>query len=287
MNSALLHNGKVVTAAEYNPDVYGNRIYCIDKSCKAPVIYVAGTESSVPYFKTTGKNEESKHTEKCGFYKPLTFEESILKVKEYQAELLEQGIKETVIRLNLNRIDPDYEAKQVEREESEKKTKDPNEIKVKQENATPTSIGSLKAIVKLLTSYEPDILASILISVKGKKIPISEIVISHDKAHELLWADQAIDSLSYFVYGTIEQVFRREKVYYINFKPVRNVLFSLVVFDKYFKHFTYTDEQLIGKNVLAWGGIRKNTFQDKNTSEMIIKSNKYIEFLPNRKNNEL
>jgi hypothetical protein len=280
MNSALLHNGKVVTAVEYNPASNGSRIYCLDKSCKTSLIYVPGTETSVPYFKTTGKNQESKHQTNCGFYKTLNFEESIQKVWEYQLDLLGQGLKETIIRLNLSKIDPDYESKQMEREESEKKVKNPNEIKVKQENATPNSIGSLKAIVKLLTSYEPDTLATILISVKGKKIPLSEIVLSHERAHELLWSGQLIDSLCYFVYGTIDQVFRREKVYFINFKPVNGVVFSLIVFDKYFKHFTYTDEQLIGKNVLAWGGLIRNSFQEKNTSEMIIKANDYIAYLP-------
>ncbi|MFT9493867.1 MULTISPECIES: hypothetical protein [Bacillota] len=280
MNSALLHSGKVISAAEYNVDVHGHRIFCIDKSCRAPVIYVAGTETSVPYFKTTGKNDDSKHTISCGFYKPLTFEESIQKVGEYQAELSDQGIKETVIRINLNKIDPDYEAKQVERNEQEPKEKNPNEVKIKQDKAAPNSISSLKSVVKLLTSYEPDTLASILVNVKGKKIPLSHIIISYEKAHELLWSGQAVEGLSYFVYGTIEQVYRREKVYYINFKPINNVLFSLVIFDRYFKHFTYSDEQLIGKKVLAWGPLRQNSFKDqKNTSEIIIKSNKYIEFI--------
>lgn len=179
----------------------------------------------------------------------------------------------------MNKIDPDYLGRQVEREENEKKAQDPNEVKVKQESATPNSIGSLKAIVKLLTSYEPDTLASILVSVKGKKIPISQLILSHDKAHELLWADRAIESLRYFVYGTVEKLIRREKVYYINFKPVNDVMFSLVIFDKYFKHFTYTDEQLVGKNILATGLLKKNVYKDKNTTEMVIKSNKYLEFL--------
>lgn len=89
MNSALLHNGQVVTAAEYNPDTNGNRIYCIDKICKTPVIFVNGSESTVPYFKTTGKNSDSKHHDKCGFARPLTFEESIKKVEEFQEELME------------------------------------------------------------------------------------------------------------------------------------------------------------------------------------------------------
>lgn len=40
-------------------------------------------------------------------------------------------------------------------------------VKVKKENETPQSIASLKSVEKLLTDYELDILASIIISVKG------------------------------------------------------------------------------------------------------------------------
>lgn len=280
MNSAILHSGKIVTAAEYNPDIHGNRLYCIDKICSKPVIFVKGTESSVPYFKTTGKGNDSKHHEQCGFARPLTFEESIKKVEEFHEDMMNKGAKEVIIRLNMNKIDPDYEGKQIERDEQDKKKKDPNEIKVKQESATPNSIGSLKAIVKLLTNYEPDTLASILISVKGQKIPLSQLILSHDKAHELLWENRAIDNLRYFVYGIVENVIRREKVYYINFKPINDMrVFSLVIFDKYFKHFSYTDEQLVGKNILATGFLKKNIYKDKNTTEMVIKSNKYIEFI--------
>ncbi|MCS0824686.1 hypothetical protein NX029_11955 [Cytobacillus firmus] len=281
MNSALLHNGQIITAAEYNPDKSGQRIRCIDKSCHTDLIFVPGTDSSVPYFKTTGKNDHSKHNEKCGFYRVLTFEESIKKVEEYQSDLMEKGIKETLIRLNLKKLDPDYVARTVEKEESEKKAKDPNEVKVKQEAKTPNSIGTLKAIVKLLTSYEPDTLATILVSINGRKIPLSQIVISHDKAHELAWSDQADPNLSYFVYGVIQNVVRRESVYYINFEPVNGVVFSLVIFSKYFKHFTYKDDQLIGRKVLAYGyRLKKNEYKGKNMSELLIKSNSYLEFLP-------
>jgi hypothetical protein len=252
------------------------------KACKTNIIYVPGTDSTVPYFKTTGKNEDSKHKQSCGFFKILTFEESIAKVNEYQDELLDKGIPETIIRLNMAQLDPDYQKKVVEREESqEKKVKDPNEIKVKQESSTPNSISTLKAVVKLLTSYEPDTLATILVSVKGRKIPLSKIVVSSERAHELAWSGEADDTPSYFVYGTIQKVIRREKVIYLNFEPVNNVVFSLVIFDNYFKHFTYKDEQLVDRKVLAYGfRLKKNEFKGKNTSELHIKSNKYIEFLP-------
>lgn len=280
MNSALLYNGQIVTANEYNPHEHGHRLFCIDSTCKTTVIHVPGTEHTVAYFKTTGKNGESKHNEKCGFFKRLSFEESIRKVEEYQTQLLDKGIQETVIRLNMNKIDPDFEPRIVEKEEKEKKPVNPNEVKVKQESSTPNSIGTLKAIVKLLTTYEPDTLATIMVSVKGRKIPLSQLVISHDKAHELAWSNQADETLSYFVYGVIRKIIRRDKVIYINFEPVNHVVFSLIIFEKHFKHFTYVDEQLIGKKVLAFGyRLKKNEFNGKNTSELVIKSNKYLEFL--------
>lgn len=283
MNSAKLHNGKIITAKEYNSNLHGTRIYCIDKAChNVPVIYIKGNETTVPHFRTSGHNN-SKHHEGCGFYKPLSFEESIQKVKEYQQELLDQGVKENIIRLNLNKLDPDYVKSEVDREEKEKRVNDPTEIKIKQDAETPASISSLKSVVKLFSTYEPDILSSILVNIKGKKIPISQLILSTEQAHNLLWNGESIDKLNYFVYGTVENVQRREKVYYINFKRVNDVFFSLVVFDKYFKHFTYSDEELIGKQVLAWGGLAKNTFNEKNTTIMAIKSNRYIEYVPEKK----
>ncbi|MDC3424393.1 hypothetical protein NC797_07715 [Aquibacillus sp. 3ASR75-11] len=278
MNSAILHNGQVITAREYNTDVHGTRLFCIDKSCKVPVIFVPGNENVSPYFKTTGKHD-SKHNEGCGFYKPLTFVESVKKVEEYQGDLLDKGMKETLVRINLNKLDPDYESKVAEREQSDKKKQDPSEVKIKQDNETPSSISSLKSIVKLMVSYEPDVLSSILVNVKGQKVPISSLIVDQEKAHNLLWKEEMLPKVGYFVYGVVDAILRRERVIYINFKPVNNVLFSLMVFDRYFKHFTYTDEELMGKNILAWGHLSKNTYNDKNTTEMAIKSDKYIEFL--------
>lgn len=115
-----------------------------------------------------------------------------------------------------------------------------------------------------------------LVEVHGNKIPLSDLIISHDAAHEMLWSGEIPDDMNYFVYGIVEQIFRRKKVYYINFKPINQILFSLVLFERYFPHFTYTDEQLLGKKILAWGNLGKNTYNGKNTSELIIKSNKYL-----------
>jgi len=282
VKTAILFNGKIVSADEYNPAIHGSRIYCIDKNCRATLIHVPRTETASAYFKTTGKSPDSRHNEKCSFFRPLTFEESVKKVQEFHEEIFGQqnSVIETVVRLNLNAIDPDYVPKAREqKEESNRETSRKEDIKIKNERTTPQTISSLKSIVKLFTSYEPDVLATILINVKGTKTPLSKIVVSHDIVHDLLWGDEIKNNSSYFVYGTIDKVLRREKVWYINFKPVNNVLFSLVVFNDYFKYFTYSDEQLIGKTVLAWGTLRRNMYQGKNTSEMVIKSNKYIEFI--------
>ncbi|MFE7064510.1 hypothetical protein ACFVAD_20455 [Sutcliffiella sp. NPDC057660] len=283
MQSAILPGGQVITVNEYNPEIHGDSIYCLDKSCSAPVIFVKGTDSVVSHFKTTGKSEENKHSSTCGFYKPLSFFESVAKVEEYQQDLLDNGIKKHIVKINFNKLDPDYEPKTVEREEKEKKSVDPTEIKIKQENETPKSIGSLKAVVNLLTSYDPGILSSIVVQVKGAKIPISRLILHFEKAYEQHWNDELLET-PYFIFGKVERVIRREKVYFIVFESKdKRSQFSLVVFDKYFKHFTLRDDQLVGKEIISYGFLKKNTFnQDKKRSELSIKSDKFIQILTSK-----
>ncbi|MEN8698459.1 hypothetical protein [Bacillus infantis] len=145
---------------------------------------------------------------------------------------------------------------------------------------TPQTISSLKAVKKLFTEYEADLLASIVISVKGQKVSISDLIQDYQSAHKALWADNLNLQLPYFVHGTIEKVIRRDKVWYINFTNKGDCYFSIVVFESHFKHFTYKDEQLIGKDILAYGYLKKNTFsKDRQSTEMMIKANKYLEFL--------
>jgi len=84
----------------------------------------------------------------------------------------------------------------------------------------------------------------------------------------------------YFIHGRIETVIRRAKVWSINFTTTESRFFSLVIFSRHFDYFTLKDNELIGKDVLAYGMLKKNEFnKEKNVTEMIIKSNKYIEFL--------
>jgi hypothetical protein len=120
-----------------------------------------------------------------------------------------------------------------------------------------------------------------MVSVKGQKVAISELIQEYSAAHESLWEDGLNLDLPYFVQGTIDKVIRREKVWYINFANINNGngYFLLVVFEKYFKHFSYKDKELIGKEILAYGYLRKNTYtsvKEKQYTEMAIKSNDYI-----------
>lgn len=281
MHSALLADGKVITAKAYDESLHGVRITCIDKSCGVPVIFIPESKEKeiAPHFRTSGRGD-SIHKSSCGFARKLTFQESVAKVTEYQASLREQGVREFVVRLNLNSIDPDYEAKEVNREPGEPKEKEELESKaLKETKPTPSSIGSLKSVKKLFTTVEPDLLASIIVSVGATKIPISELIRSNKDAHIALWQNKTLN-LPYFIHGRIDKIIRLEKVWFINFEAKDASFFSLVVFEKYFKHFTLKDEELIGKDVLAYGYLKKNEFnKDRPATEMTVKSNKYLEFL--------
>lgn len=281
MHSAIINDGKVITAKEYDVSIHGVRIHCMDKSCGVPLIYVPESAGSIAHFKSSGRGD-SIHRENCGFATKLTFQQTVEKVSEYQASLREHGIREFVVRLNLNSIDPDYEAKEVHREPSEKEEKEKPELDdkaLKETKPTPSSIGSLKAVKKLFTTVEPDLLASIMVSVKGTKIPISELIRSNEAAHLALWNNETLN-LPYFIHGRVSKVVRREKVWYIVFEAMGSSFFSLVVFEKHFSHFTLKDTDLLGKDILAYGYLKKNEFnKDRPATEMIIKSNKYLELL--------
>lgn len=281
MQSALLPNGNVVTAKAYDESLHGVRIACMDRSCRVPVSFIPGSRELVPHFRTSGKGA-SVHTDSCGFAKKLTFQETVAKVGEYQSSIQEQGIREFIVRLNMNSIDPDFTSNVIERNPGEPKEKQMEELDkeaLKDDKPTPQSIGSLRSVKKLFTTVEPDLLASIIVTIKGKRIPISELIRPYDLAHEALWKDETLD-VPYFIHGVIDRVIRREKVWYINFKALDDGYFSLIVFDRHFHHFTLKDDELIGKDVLAFGTLRKNTFKESiQSTEMVIKTNQYIEFL--------
>lgn len=286
MQTALLQNGQLITAKEYDVNLHGSILTCIDKNCGAPLIFVSKSKSLVAHFKSTGKGD-SIHSKSCGFYEKLDVIGAVAKTKEYQSQLLPgRGINENVIRLNMNRIDPDFESKSVQRESKDSINEN---LKIKQDNETPLSISSVKSVVKLLTEYEPDILATIVINVgNGRKIPLSELVLNHYDAHFLLWEEKSYLNTGYFVYGKVEKFVKRETVLYIRFSEDRGISFTLVLFQKYWKEFSYTEQDLVGKYILAYGLLRKNDYKEGNhETEMVIKSEKYIERIKAKNLNDL
>lgn len=212
--TALLPNGKVIHASEYSDEKHGYTLYCIDPQCKAPVIYIGASSSSETkrsaYFKTEGKDIDSKHKENCGFYEPLDVVEAIQKTALYQKQILEsEWVPKQII--NLKRLNPDYIPKEpIDRKEKKEEKED--KVKVKDDKEAPSTIGSLKSIVKLLTSYEPDKLATIYFNVAGgRKLPLSHVVMSPDRAYDLLWqvacTSWRFRSYGYFVLSIRESVF--------------------------------------------------------------------------------
>lgn len=281
MQTALLHNGNAVNTIEYDESIHGSRLFCIDKNCQAPLIYVGKSSTMNAHFKTTGKGD-SRHLKGCGFYERLDILECVNKTKEYQTQMSD-SLSETIIRLSMNRIDPDYQSKTIERETKEEKNEE-KKVKLKNETETPQSISSVKGEVKLLTEYEPDLLATILINVgNGRKIPISELIVNQQDAHHLLWLDRTLPKVGYFVYGLIDRVIKREKVMYINFKKEDDVPFTIVIFQKYWKEFSYTEEDLVGQHALVYGNLRKNEYEGNQKTEMLIKGDKYLEKFKTKK----
>ena len=282
MLTALLGNGSIIHASKYEADEHGYEIYCIDPSCRAPVIFVEKTERAKEHFKTIGKDASSRHRPGCGFYEPLDIVSAINKTAEYQPTILNsKSVPKHIITLNLRRLDPDYEKR--ESGVREKKSKDDEEVKVKDTPDQPGTISSMKGIVKLLTSYEPDILASIYINTHSRKLPLSNVVLSPDKAYETLWEGQPIPDFPYFIYGKISRVTRLEKVMYLDFHdPSGDRPFTIVVFEKYYAHFKYKPDEIENKDVLVYGTLRKNDYSGKQKTEIILKTDKFLEFIQRR-----
>lgn len=126
--------------------------------------------------------------------------------------------------------------------------------------------------MKLLTEYEPDILSSIIVNVGGgRKVPISQLIDDQEQAHDMLWNDESYKDVGYFIHGKVAKIIKREKVMYVVLEET-SVPFTIVIFQKHWKDFSYTEKQLVGKNILVYGHLRKNEFMDKQLTEIIIKS---------------
>lgn len=275
MNAARLQDGNIIVAKDYSPEKHGLEIYCMDVACQAPVHFVQEGKK-VSFFKTSGKGE-SVHKELCAFAAKMTFERSLFKVTQFQQELKSQ-VDPIMVRLNTNKLDPDYVPRTVEREGNNKEV-DARELKISNDSPKPPqTVSSLKSLKKLFQTADPDLIASIFISYNGHKLPITELISDQYIAAKKLWQGTTLN-LNYFIHGEITSIVRLDKVWYFNMGD-ETYPFTLVVFEKYFKYFTYTDEELLNRTILVMGRLKKNDFnKDKFVTEMVIKADAYIEFL--------
>jgi hypothetical protein len=280
MLTAILSNGKIIHANEYIGQRHGFTLLCIDAKCRAPVIHVAQSERAAAHFKTVGRGDnEARHKDTCGFYEPLDFIGAVEKTHEYHKAVLEnENVPKQIVTLSLKLLDPDYVTK--EGEKNEKKKQESDKVKLKDDKESPGVITSLKNVVKLLTSYEPDVLATLYFNIGGgRKLPMSHVVLSPIRAYETLWEDRTIRGLHYFVYGKIQDVRKLEKVMYIDLIKENDHPFTIVVFADYYKHFKYEPSEIINKDVLIYGELRKNEYNGAKKTEIIIKTSKYLEFI--------
>lgn len=277
MFSARLEDKRIITTSEYD---HASEIFCIDKNCDATVIFIAQTPDKAAHFKTTGKGS-SVHHENCGYAVERDFKSKLELVSSYQKENIKQNVREFPVRLDFNKLDPDYVARNITRSESAEgnPAEELDKSNFKDLTPTPKTISSLKSIKRLFKTVEPDLLASIVINVKGVKIPLSEIICTPEAAHDMLWNDLD-QKITYFVHGHITKIVNREKVKYITLQTeaVEHPM-TLVIFDKYLKHFEHNDKDILFKDILACGYLKKNEFGNKQGTEMILKSSKYLEVL--------
>lgn len=276
MLTAKLADNTVVNATDFQEMSQQTPIFCMD--CRAPVHFVKES-NKVAFFKTSGKGA-SVHLEGCAFAAPMTFTESVGKIMQLQKEMITQ-VEPIVVRLSLNKLDPEYVAQDRGRPNEQEVTG--RTLKVPNDGPKqPKTLTTLKGLKKLFLTGEPDLLASVIISINGFKIPISELIVDQQTAHTKVMKNLALD-VPYFVHGTITKIVRLPRVWYFNMNE-DNYYFTLVVFERYFKYFTFKDEELIGHPILVMGKLKQNKFNEgkanaKEGTEIIIKSNDYLEFL--------
>jgi len=70
------------------------------------------------------------------------------------------------------------------------------------------------------------------------RIPISKLICICEEANFDLWNEEDL-ATSYFVYGTVGKVNRREHVWFINLETGVQSLFTVVFLKPTLKHFTY------------------------------------------------
>lgn len=248
----------------------------MDVACRVPVHFVQKSKKAA-FFKTTGKGE-SVHKDLCAFATKMTFERSLFKVTQFQKEI-QSKVEPIIMKLNIDKLDPDYIPKTINRTGLNKTPGSSSRVVTDESDKKPQAVTNLKSLKKLFQTEEPDYLATIYANYNGYKLPITEIISDQYLAAKKLWQGTALN-VPYFIYGEITKIVRLDKVWYFNMGESSSSPFTLVVFERNFKHFTYTDEELLNRPILVTGRLKKNDYKkDEFVTEMIIKANSFIEFL--------
>ena len=276
MQNAKLPDGTIINAKEYIESVHKGKIYCV--YCGATVIHV-NPEDRDPFFKTTGQTDKSRHLDNCVQKRNLQVFDSLKMINKYTTKLADTHSNgEYIIKINFDSFDirkqPKGQTPEIGFDHHKKKLPYANGY-TNYKDSPIKSITSLKTIARLLKN-KPEELAKIVLVVNGQRYRLNELVLNQNQANEL--ARSNIGNLDYIVYGQVMSVKRREKVIYINMSVQDGMEpFTAMVFKKYFVHFKYKDEKLIGNPVLIAGRLKLNDRNNK--AEMVIYSSKQLEVL--------
>ncbi|MQL53631.1 hypothetical protein GFC01_15440 [Desulfofundulus thermobenzoicus] len=275
MQNALLPNGKIINAKEYDQLIHGEKLFCV--SCKKPVIYVGSDQGNrEPFFKTTGRGE-SIHKEDCKERRTLIIFDSLKTINKYTTDMSKMDSEDKyLIKLDFA---PDNK-EQIphgsidEIDESHPKKKFTYAYKYSKKRSTlPKRITSLSQIARLLKN-KPEDLSRITFTQQGELFSFTDIVIDQDKATEIALGNK-YTNIDFIIYGVVRSVIKTEKVMFVNLDTQDGLKpFDIFVFAGDFKWFTLTKEQLEGKPILARGKIKFN--ERYNKAEMRVRFNKQI-----------
>lgn len=275
MQNARLPDGSIINPKEYIPGIHDGNLRC--PYCGAKVIFVSTNTTREPFFKTTGKSTESKHLDNCPQKRNVEVFNSIKQIRNYHPDPTRPSTGQHVLHLELGDLYHERKANtsipEIGWDHPKKQLDYANQYPDKK-HELPDRARTLKALARYIKNSEA-VLASTIVKFNGAFYPISEIVIDQNMAHDIALTGNELER---FIYGTVFSVVRLEKVMYINFDQQDGALpFTIVVFQKSFKKFTYTKEKLEGKNVLVRGIIRFNS--RTNQTETTVWSNSQLEWV--------
>jgi len=278
MQNALLPNGRIVNAKEYDHQIHGKEIYCPE--CKVPLIWAnPQNDDRSPYFRTTGYGE-SDHKPFCPHNRVVKILNTMKKVNQFTTRLSDiPEAEKVVIKLNL-KTDmikvPQGEVNEIPNSHPKKSYK--YSLRYNRRQKKPIrSISSLSAIARLIMDNKEEELNKVFLDYNGKQLPLSDLVVDQTRANELAF-NEGKTSFHYIVYGRILKVVKTEKVMFLNFDRENGTLkpFAAFVFAQDFSWFTYTKDKLENNAVLVWGQIQLNRKYKKAEIQLRSNNNIYI-----------